>query len=410
MKEKIVLCFSKITSARILAVLFLAFSIYTSTAAIPQFFTNCKVALEEGKTFREYIALIDEQYHGMLSTKLDQPALHSKGTYINFNGLMAKILDQTEMNDRFKLKNGYLVSNSTSLQKWEMDEVFQNLQKLNEQQRERGKQFLFVLAPSKMYQHETLLPSGYIDNSYAAADYLLSLMDANNIAYLDLRQSMAEEGLTYTEAFFVTDHHWKPETGFWAYGKILEKLAENGNIAPVNTFYTNPHNFDFTVYEDAFLGSSGKRTGIYFAGVDDFCLISPKFDTTISVTIESSNIDLEKPFAEAAYAGYILKKLGDHDYFNEIPYSVYGWSDKPLTVWRNQNAPEDQKVMLIGDSYGNVPFAFMSLYFTACDELDMRHFTGIFSDYYEENLPDQMILLVNVNSLVSPNTTYSFFS
>lgn len=409
MKEKLVQHLKKLTAKNILAVLFLIFTLYVSSSAIPQFLINFRTVLMEKKTFEQFIDLIDEQYYGMLSTKIDQPIFHNKGTYINFNGLMANILGQPEMNDRFKLKNGFLTYNSTAFQKKDVDVVFQNLQLLNEQQKAHGKQFLFVLAPSKMQEHEILLPIGYSDYSYSAADYLLELMDTHNISYLDLRKAMTDDNISYSDAFFVTDHHWTPETGFWAYGKILDKLAKDGHIAPVNTLYTDPQNFEFTIYEDAFLGSHGKRTGIYFAGVDDFCLISPKFDTTISVKIEDNNIDLVKPFSEAAYATYRINHLERHDYFNDNPYAAYGWSDTPLTLWRNDNAPEDQKVMLIGDSYGNIPFSFMSLYFTACDELDMRHFTDNFAEYYENNLPDHIILLVTTNSLKSGNTTFPFF-
>lgn len=402
--------FKAIRHTHIITVCFILFSFYVASAAFPQFLVTVGEASKSHTPFDSFIENVDEQYAGMLGNEIDLPLLTSKGTYINLNGYMAQLLGQTSMNGRYKLNNGHLTADAPSLRTQDLEDVFQNITALNNRANADGKSFLFVLAPSQVCPGEDLLPVGFTDTTNDQVSYLFELMDASEIPYLDLRQSMQEDKIDSTQAFFITDHHWRPETGFWAYTKIISRLAQDEHIAPQNTFYLDRANYNFTVYDDSFLGSSGKRTGVYFAGVDDFCVISPNYETNIQVIIPSKGFDFQGRWEDVSYQGgdpglY----LAEPDYFNDNPYGRYGWSDRPLTQWRNINAPEHKKIMLIGDSFGNVPFSLMSLYFSSCDELDMRHFEGDFTAHYEEANPDIIVLLVNINSILTPNTQFPYF-
>lgn len=400
----------KLTPSRLLAVLFLLFIGYVACEPFPQFLSNTRALITEGISPRNYIRSIDDQYSGMLSTEKEKPLLQSKGTYINLNGLMATLLGQPMMNDRVTLKNGHLAS----LVSWrysqeEIENAGENISRFAQRQLSQGKQFLFVMVPSQISKFEDLLPTGYTDTTNETADILLELLTQNGVPCLDLRETMHAEGMTQADAYFTTDHHWKPQTGFWAYTKMLEALQQLDVIAPVDPFYTDSVNFEFITYEKTFLGSSGKRTGIYYAGLDDFVLIRPKFDTEISVTIPERDLDLTGRYEDTAYNTDVETDYSHPDYFNENAYGLYGWGDTKLTQWRNEHAPENAKVMLIGESFGNVPFSLMSLYFTCCDELDMRHYADGFAEYYASYQPDIVILEVNVDQAVAEITTYPYF-
>lgn len=400
----------KLTPSRLLAVLFLLFIGYVACEPFPQFLSNTKAFITEGISPRNYIRSIDDQYSGMLSTEKEKPLLQSKGTYINLNGLMANLLGQPMMNDRVTLKNGHLAS----LVSWrysqeEIENAGENISRFAQRQLSQGKQFLFVMVPSQISKYEDLLPTGYTDTTNETADILLELLTQNGVPCLDLRETMHSEGMTQADAYFTTDHHWKPQTGFWAYTKMLEALQQFDVIAPVDSFYTDSGNFEFVTYEKTFLGSSGKRTGIYYAGLDDSIFIRPKFDTEISVTIPNRGLDLTGRYEDTAYNTDVETDYSHPDYFNENAYGLYGWGDTSLTQWRNEHAPENARVMLIGESFGNVPFSLMSLYFTSCDELDMRHYTDNFAEYYASYQPDIVILEVNVDQAVAEITTYPYF-
>ena len=397
-------------SSHILAVSFLLFIFYVGLAAFPQFLSNTRDAFSDGFSLRAYIRSIDDQYKGMLTAVQETPLLQNKGTYINLNGLMANVLDQPFMNERVKLTNGHLAD--TAAEEIPADTVKQvadNLIRFSRKQTEREKTFLFVLAPSQIDPENDLLPAGYTDTANKTADTLLRFLEDGGVSCLDLREAMEEDGLNRTEAFFVTDHHWTPQTGFWAYEKILEALAEQGAISPVDTFYINKANYDFQIHEDSFLGAAGRRTGIYYAGLDDFCVIAPKFDTDILVRMESSGLDLQGRYEDVCNFNMSDSYFSNPDFFNTSAYDIYGRSDTALVQRRNTGAPEDSRFLLIGDSFGNVPFSLMSLYISSCDELDMRYFSDSFEDYYRANLPDTVVLLVNAHNCTDLNASYPFF-
>jgi hypothetical protein len=386
----------------VLAVIFLVAIFYTAWATFPL------TLIETGAYFRdtnEERASIREQlnneYRDMLEFSGNVP--NDKGAYINLNGLMARLMGQREMNERVKLDNGHL---SILSEKRDVTIAFEQLSKLCGRQRENGKQFLFVIAPSQIPKYEQILPIGYEDYANESADELLAALRENGVPVLDLRDELYFDNISYSEAFCVTDHHWTPKTGFWAYKKIIDYLAGSGIIDAPSPEYTDINAYNIEVFKNRFLGSSGKRTGIYFAGVDDFAVITPKFASgNMTVEIPSSYVYKQGGFAEIAY-NMSNNRL---DYFSANPYAAYGHSDNDFTRYRNESAPIDLKVMSIGDSTTNIPCTFLPLIFKACDELDMRYYSWDFERYYSDFDPDIVIVLIGAGSIDQPNATYDFF-
>lgn len=400
----------KLRPAHLLAAAFLLYIGFVALYPLEPLKNDTKSLLKGEISVSAYMDRIDEMYDGMLSTEQDQPLLQNKGTYINLNGAMAKLLGQPMMNERVKLKNGHL----TSVVSWrhsqeDIEYTAQNITSLARTQEKNGGQFLFVLAPSQISKYEDLLPEGYTDTMNDTSDTLLSLLDQNGIAYLDLREALHKDQISNADAFFVTDHHWRPQTGFWAYTKILSTLEESGAIASVDGFYADSSHYDFVTYPNTFLGSSGKRTGICYAGVDDSIFIQPQFDTEITLTVPDRELELTGRYEEVCYNSEDTLNPDNPDYFQFNAYGLYGWGDNSLNRWRNENAPDNSKVMLIGDSFGNIPFSLMSIYFSDCDELDMRYYSEDFQRHYQDFQPDIVILEATLDQAVAENTCYSFF-
>ena len=400
----------KLRPAHLLAAAFLLYIGFVALYPMEPLKNDTKSLLKGEISVSAYMDRIDEMYGGMLSTEQDQPLLQNKGTYINLNGAMAKLLGQPMMNERIKLKNGHL----TSVVSWrhsqeDIEYTAHNITRLSQMQQKNGGQFLFVLAPSQISKYEDLLPEGYTDTMNDTSDTLLSLLAQNGVAYLDLREALHKDQISNADAFFVTDHHWRPQTGFWAYTKILSALEESGAIASVDGFYTDSSHYDFVTYPNTFLGSSGKRTGICYAGVDDSIFIQPQFDTEITLTVPDRELELTGRYEEVCYNSEDTLNPDNPDYFQFNAYGLYGWGDNSLNRWRNENAPDNSKVMLIGDSFGNIPFSLMSIYFSDCDELDMRYYSEDFQRHYQDFQPDIVILEATLDQAVAENTCYSFF-
>ena len=391
----------QINYKKVVAVIFLIAVFYIGSVTFPQSARNVVWLLKgEQPGILATIKQIDKDYRDML--EFSDHNLRNKGFYLNFNGLMARIMGQRYMNDRVKLANGHLYELKA---KDDPSLAATQLHKIYDKQKEHGKSFLFVLAPCQDPIYEDILPVGYSSYSNMNADELLFILGENDVPFLDLREELYIDGTSHSDAFFVTDHHWKPETGLWAYAKIVETLMARGTIKSIDNMYIDVDKFNVKIFPDYFLGASGKRTGIYFAGVDDFALITPNFETNLSINIPSRDIDMQGEFIDVAIDMSRIQK----DFFNETPYAAYGHGRPGIIKYRNDTAPADLKVLAIGESFAKVPFTYLPLVFSVCDQLDMRDFTGNFEEYYSEFDPDIVIILVNANQAVSENTTYDFF-
>lgn len=399
----------KIRSGHFLTVLFLAYLGFVAFSCLPKVFYDFGRCLYWQTGSQEFIDTIDSYSEDMLSLEQEQGLLLNKGSYINLNGAMARLLRQPEMNNRLTMTNGHLTTiPEESPDPDAIRQAAERIIRFHDTHTANGGNFLFVMVPNQTSKYENHLPAGYQDKVNGPADTFLSHLQEAGVPYLDLREELQKDGISITDAYYNTDHHWTPQTGFWAYGKIVDKLAQMDAIAPVDPFYTDLANYRLETYENTFLGSSGKRTGKYYAGLDDSIFIYPNFETDISVTIPSREIAIQGPFEEVAYHQQLEYNFENPDFFNVGSYSFYGWNDNPITHWRNEQAPDQSKFLLIGESFGNVPFSFMSLCLGISDELDVRYFEEDFSEYYYDYMPDTVVLEFNSGAIISEFTEYSY--
>ena len=362
---------------------------------------------EDPLNFPSLIEKLKEDYTEIMPFAGPPPI--NRGHYIDLNGFIANAIGQRFMNDRVKLDNGnlaYLGSDKEEGYPVNALAIAENLSKLCQVQQERGGEFLFVLAPMQAPKYEQeIIPAGYTDYNTPQADALMEAIEAMNIPSMDLRTLLHEQGITQKEAFFVTDHHWRPETGFWAFGEMLSYFENTGAITELDHSLLDIENYDVKTYEDYFLGSAAIRTGPYYAGIDDFSIITPKFETHMTVDIPSKDFHREGSFSETAYSD---THMGNTTFYTAFPYEKYGHSDKGLIQYRNENAPIKKKIMTIGDSFTNTSTTFFPLCVQSCDELDMRFYTQDFTEHFEEYNPDILIVMITASTLVQENTLYPF--
>jgi len=401
----------KLSSGTVLALLFLLYLAFVGSSSLPEVIYEAGRCLHWKTGSQEFINTINSYCEDFLPFDQEKSPLLDKGTYININGLMAKTLDQPLLNERAMLKNGLLASISeTGPAEEDIRYAAENLIRFCRTHQENGGHFLFVMAPSKISKYEDVLPVGYTDTDNDTADRLVTLLEEGNVPLLDLRETLHDAGILWEEAFFTTDHHWRPQTGFLAFREITRVLTKIGAADAVDPFYTDESNYTFHTFEDTFLGSAGKRTGIYYAGFDDSIFIAPDFPTDIRISVPEMELELQGPYQEVSYHQYSEMDLQHPDPFNDNMYGLYGWGDTALTHWRNDSADVTERILLIGDSFANVPFSLMSLCYSSCDEMDMRYFEEDFTEFYQDYQAETVVFLINPNNCVSEFTCHSFLS
>jgi hypothetical protein len=301
---------------------------------------------------------INTVYANMLNFKGSY--IVNKGAYINLNGLLAKLMGQRLMNNVVKLNNGHLIRGQ---EKRDMKPLVDLILPLKEYCDSKGiLDLYYIQSPQNTSKYDPQLPAGTVDYANENYDSLLEELRERGFKTLDLREEMYNAGMDHYDWFYKTDHHWKTAAAFWATGKILEYLANQGAIEFFfDDYYSRLENFNTNFFKDSFLGSHGQRTGTKFAGVDDFTVISPKFATNISVTFPLINQTKSGDFNEVVLNEDHMK--GIH-YFEVI--SRYGgiWNyNGDERLFQNEEAPIKKKILFITDSMFTPVRAFMALQF-----------------------------------------------
>lgn len=304
-----------------------------------------------------------------------------------------------------RLENDFLSVQRDSLDKAALEELadlFVNLKNVTDS---INADFLYVMAPGKRYYNQPAEGA----NSHEQQEYATyaNILEERGIRVLRLAEQMAQQNIAFEDAYFITDHHWLPETGFWATKQILQTLNEDQRFPYDKTIY-DLSNYDVKVYEDWFLGSLGKKVGRYFTplGVDDFSLITPKFDTEFTVTDTQGTRN--GSFAETIID---MSKLNKKGYYNTNRYATYGSGNFGLQVIQNKNAGEDaKKIVVIRDSFACCVTPFLALSAEEVHALDVRYWKGTetaqsIPDYIKEVNPDCVIILY---SLISKSMAVPF--
>lgn len=323
-----------------------------------------------------------------------------KTSFIDLNGLINKTLGKkmTYYPDSsltvYKMNNGHLSNILPDLSGFFRD-YSGNIISLDKFTAERGIDFVYVSVPFKASKFDPQLSAGVTDYTNIRIDELINEISEAGVGNIDLRQAMYDEGIDQYDMFFKTDHHWKPEAGLWAAGKINDYLVSEYGYED-NSGLLDIDNYNVDVYEDIFLGSHGKRTGKGYAGLDDLSLIYPKFPTDLTFSVPSKEVLKEGKFEDAVFDYSHLV----YDYYNKSPYSVYTDGDHPYNLIVNNSVENGKKAILIRDSFSCVTAPYLSLCFSELHIFDMRYeLEASIYDYIEEIGPDLVIVAYNGDRL-----------
>ena len=303
----------------------------------------------------------------ILQEKYTSDNLLHKNDFINLNGLFARLTGRQHLNDIYRTKNGMLTRINDPL---DMNPLAQNIIHFTQVLNAYDIPFLYVQAPCKEDFEDSILPDGITSYGNENSDALLSLLSEANVMTIDLRPYLSATVELIDRYYFRTDHHWNTEGAFLGFQMITRQIDEIIS-APLDLTCTDRSLWESHTLEDWFLGSRGKRVGIYFGGVDDYSWLIPTFHTEISTFIESENLVYSGTFSDA---NLHPNKIAERDYFGSNPYAHYVNSDYPLIRHKSSSAPNSQKILIIKDSYTMPLQAFLSTIFQEVVVIDPRYY------------------------------------
>lgn len=324
-----------------------------------------------------------------LEEKYTSDDLFHKTDFINLSGLYARLTGRRKHNDIYLTKNGMI---TLLMEQQNMTPLADNFIRFSENLSSADIPFLYVQAPYKEDFSDSILPDGVFSYGNENADALLSKLKNANVNTLDLRPHINATCELIDTYYFRTDHHWNIDGAFLGFQLISQQLEEMLPGAQDLT-YTDKNLWQRHTLEDWFLGSRGKRVGVYFCGVDDYSWLTPTFPTQMTTTIEKNGTQLSGDFAGA---NLHPEFLNEKDYFNTNVYCNYIGGDFPMVRHHNPDAPNPQKLLLIKDSYSLPVQAFLSTLFREVEVIDPRYYPNYdITTYAFISQPDLVLMLYN---------------
>ncbi|MDR2020576.1 MAG: hypothetical protein LBQ14_07420 [Treponema sp.] len=250
--------------------------------------------------------------------------------------------------------------------------------------------FLYVQCPYNICKYDNIVS----DFSNKNADNLLRMLARSRVPSLDLREHIHKENLNYHDLFYRTEPHWKIETGLWA-AKILGRYLRMYNAFDLDDKIFDFDQYRLDVYENWFLGAMGRKITLARTQPEDFTLIYPAFQTKLSLSIPTRNIDKQGTFD----IFYNYNRIKTKDYYHVSPYGAFCYERNPLVIINNELIINGKKILCLVDSFGRIAVPFLALGIESVEMIDFRMFDGSIKTFIEQSNPDMVIVLYNPNIL-----------
>ena len=350
-----------------------------------------------------YYALRNGGDPGMVEENYNE-YLPFKEQLVTLNGGVQKLLGKREVNNRYLLDNGHMTYVIPEL---DMENIASVTQSFSEEVQRRGIPFLYVNLLFKIDEQNKQLPAGVEDYSNENADRFVASLRERGVDCLDLRELEKAQGLDHYSLFFPTDHHWTPETGLWASGEIAAALRERDPSFAYDPALFELENYNCETCKKVFLGSHGRRVGVWYAGLDDLDILTPRFETRLRFSVPSRNLVREGSFEETML---FPERLTDRDLIRSNRYVVYCGDAYDHLRIENLLGGNGKRLLVLEDSFSHVVIPFFSLAYGQVDYLDLRAWFEDPLTYIDEVQPDAVLILYNPGALEDNNTImFDFF-
>ena len=301
------------------------------------------------------------------------------------------------------MRNGYLTYSSYEV---DMDYAVKSTAYFYDWLTDRNIDFLYVQCPSKENPVDNQLPFGVEDYYNRNIDILLDGLREEKVPFINLRQDLIDSSYDYYSCFFKTDHHWTPETGVRAAGRIAEVLNEKYDYGFSNEI-GNIENYNVEVFEDYCFGSQGKKVTLKYADPEDISFIYPKADTDFTVQYDKEEI-LNGRLEETLLDKSVFDKI---DYYNISTYSAYFHGNHSITTIRNNNVTNGKRMVYIMDSFSACVIPYLATEIEEMLVLDIRSFNGSVTKAISDFNPDTVVVAYNPSTFtanMSHNSTFNF--
>mgnify|MGYP000846759986 CR=1 FL=1 len=381
------------TGVALLFLLLFSYHTLDASQAWKDFFeTSMLPFMEEPQIDESTLSSLTSQFEGAI-----QEAIPMKLSWIEFHGVLQdvqqkKVIPDLNYGSLYKTSDGQISFGSPRL---EVEEDAHTLSEVSQQLESLSIPFLYVQAPYKLAPDQNQLPYQIKEYGNDNADRLLTALQEEQVPIYDMREGYFHAGMSQSELFFNTDHHWTIPGALMATRLLAQEINQYLDSDIDSTLFTE-ESFQFEVFEDFFLGSLGKRVGVSYSGLADFTVVTPKFDTEFTVSIFNYGAWSTK---EGSFSDAILVSdfLDPNLPVETNRYAAYNGDHEIIRIQNHE--VKGKKILMIKDSYGLPIYSFLACGVEEVTALDLRLYRQSVIDFAKEYQPDIVLYLFNADAV-----------
>ena len=240
---------------------------------------------------------------------------------------------------------------------YNISEAEEKLIELSTVCKEAGAQFVYISFPGKSDSRTIFSSYGIDTNSEEVRKDFLQRLSSHNIHLLNVRQQLEADGYNKKDYFYKADHHWTVPAGLYSARLIANFLNDSfGYSLRSNLLDTSL--FTFKVHKNIWLGETGRKTSLTWAGtLDDFTEVFPNYNTHLQTGTHFGNYDKKGSFS------MFIDKRGYNGKTDKYKYSAHYSYRKNIDspTWIHNDDVEGKKILLIIDSFSVAVIPFLSL-------------------------------------------------
>jgi hypothetical protein len=270
---------------------------------------------------------------------------------------------------------------------------------------------MVLLFPNKFEKGRTNDYDGlpYPDMNVYADDFLQYLR-RYSIDFIDYRQWLKDSGRSTSDAFYISDSHWRVNTAFYATEFLVEyiKYKYGLDLDPDHTCL-NVENYTKNLYPNVFYGDYALKTERFHTKADSYELLTPTFPTEFDTESESPN---GRTIQEHGIFSDVLttrRYINEDDVYDREVYKTYLGSVHAKFHIKNALIPDGPKILFIWDVWSPEMAAFTASMAGTVDSLNILYMNDQrIKKELAENSYDYIFIGLQPDTLNSSHFPYEF--
>lgn len=229
---------------------------------------------------------------------------------------------------------------------------------------------------------------GVVDGLYPKYSDNINQKEMIDEIYSNFNQSQVIDMYSYLkehqneEIYYRTDHHWTTLGAYYGYEAIADAFEKD--IIKLDQYNKE-------VVDDNFLGTIQSKVN-YDIGSDTIYKYVPKFDVEYELILnEIATTKTDSLYDE--------RKLNSKE-----KYAVFLGGNNGATRIINKSAKNDDKILIIKDSYSHCLAPFLINNYSEVVLLDLRYFFGGVETFLQGEEFDDILIMYNLKNLVEEKT------